>query len=88
MILGGHVLLVNMRDEKSEVKTDISKAFEIQERNNSEGKAVRVAATSYRSINWENHIKELEDTGVLIEKTINAQNNKYGNCMIVYSKKV
>jgi len=40
-----------MGDGKSEVKTDISKAFEIQERNNnSEGKSVRVAATSYRAI--------------------------------------
>ncbi|MGL5642011.1 MAG: class I SAM-dependent methyltransferase [Paraclostridium sp.] len=83
---GGHVLLVNMGE--GEMKTDTSKAFEIQERsNNSEGKKVMVASTSYRSINWENHIKELEDAGFLIEKTINTQNNEYGNCMVVYLKK-
>ncbi|GIM32096.1 hypothetical protein [Paraclostridium bifermentans] len=46
-----------------------------------------VASTSYRSINWKNHIKELEDAGFLIEKTINTQNNEYGNCMVVYLKK-
>lgn len=70
------------------MKTDTSKAFEIQERNNnSEGKKVMVASTSYRSINWENHIKELEDAGFFIEKTINTQNNEYGNCMVVYLKK-
>lgn len=85
---GGHVLLVNMGDGEGEMKTDTSKAFEIQERsNNSEGKKVMVASTSYRSINWENHIKELEDAGFLIEKTINTQNNEYGNCMVVYLKK-
>lgn len=84
----GHVLLVNMGDGEGEMKTDTSKAFEIQERsNNSEGKKVMVASTSYRSINWENHIKELEDAGFLIEKTINTQNNEYGNCMVVYLKK-
>ncbi|MCU9812794.1 class I SAM-dependent methyltransferase [Paraclostridium sp. AKS81] len=85
---GGHALLVNMGNGEVEGKTDTSKAFEIQERNNnSEGKKVMVASTSYRSINWKNHIKELEDAGFLIEKTINTQNNEYGNCMVVYLKK-
>ncbi len=85
---GGHALLVNMGNGEVEGKTDTSKVFEIQERNNnSEGKKVMVASTSYRSINWENHIKELEDDGFLIEKTINTQNNEYGNCMVVYLKK-
>lgn len=81
----GKLLLVNMGDGKTERKTDTSSAFELQERsNNTVGKKVMVASTSYRSINWVHHEQELKRAGFMIEKVNSTENNEYGNCMTVY----
>lgn len=82
---GGKALLVSMGNGVGERKTDINTAFELQERNHmATGKEVLVAGTSYRSINWASHKKEIEKAGFIIEKAINTENDEYGNCMTVY----
>lgn len=82
---GGKALLVSMGNGVNEIKTDINNAFELQERNHiATGKRVLVAGTSYRSINWVSHKREIEKAGFVIEKAINTENEEYGNCMTVY----
>lgn len=81
----GRLLLISMGDGVSEIKTDISDAFELQERNHMyTGKKLLVAGTSYRRINWCNHKNELEKSGFVIERAINSENMEYGSCMTVY----
>ncbi len=84
----GKFLLINMGNGEVERKSDVSKAFELQERNHTiSGKTFEVAGTSYRAINWENHKKELEDAGFIIEKMLNTRNEEYFKCMTVYLTK-
>lgn len=81
----GKLFLLNMGDGVHEVKTDVSTAFELQERRHmATGRYVLVAGTSYRGVSWDYHLKELEQAGFTIEKKINTENNEYGNCMAVY----
>lgn len=82
---GGKALLVSKGNGVDEIKTDINTAFELHERNHmATGKKVLIAGTSYRSINWPSHKKEIEKAGFIIEKAINTENVEYGNCMTVY----
>lgn len=82
---GGKALLVSKGNGVDEIETDINNAFELQERNHmATGKKVLVACTSYKSINWTSHKKEIEKAGFIIEKAINSENEGYGNCMTAY----
>lgn len=85
---GGKFLLVNMGDGDSERSTDLSTAFELQERGHmGTGRKFEVAGTSYRAVNWDNHIKELTDAGFVIDKMFNTENRDYSKCMTVYLNK-
>lgn len=84
----GKFLLISMGDGETERSTDVSTAFELQERTHMlSGKTYKLPSTSYRAVNWENHIKELEELGFTIEKTLNTQNEEYFKCMTVYLTK-
>lgn len=85
---GGKCLIVSMGDGVNERKTDISQAFELQERTHmTTGRSFELAGTSYRAVNWENHKKELLETGFIIEETLNTENDDYFKCMTVYLSK-
>lgn len=85
----GKFLLISKGDGETERKTDTSTAFELQERNHMlSGKTFEVAGTSYRAINWENHKKELENAGFIIEKMMSTENEEYFKCMTVYLTKL
>ncbi|MDF2675019.1 MAG: hypothetical protein K0R09_3288 [Clostridiales bacterium] len=84
----GKLLLLSLGDGVNERSSDISTAFELQERNHMwTGRKMNVAGTSYRGVNWANHKKELEQTGFHIEKTMNTENMEYNQCMTVYLSK-
>lgn len=89
LIPGGHALLVNKGDGITERVTDPNKAFEQEDRilQYNEKIKVKVAATSYRAINWDNHLRELEEAGFLVENKLNTENYEYSHCMTVYLKK-
>ncbi len=81
----GKLLLINKGDGEFEKKSDVTAAFELQERNHmATGKKLLLAGTSYRAVNWMHHKQELERSGFHIEKTINSINDEYGSCMTVY----
>lgn len=82
---GGKFLLLSMGDGQTERKSDTSTAFELQERTHGEtGRSIIVAGTSYRAVSWENHKQEIENSGFLIQKTMDTENDEYGKCMTVY----
>jgi ubiquinone/menaquinone biosynthesis C-methylase UbiE len=82
---GGKLLLVSKGDGINERMSDVSNAFDLQERNHlATGNKVIVAATSYRSMNWDNYIQELKQSGFFIEKLNNTHNHEYDECMTVY----
>lgn len=84
----GRLLLVSLGDGVNERATDITTAFELQERNHmGTGKRMMLAGTSYRGVNWSSHIKELEQAGFHIEKRIITENREYSQCMTVYLSK-
>ena len=84
----GKCLLVSMGDGEIQRKTDVSTAFVLQERNHMlTGKTFKVASTSYRAVNWEEHKRELEEAGFAIEKIMNTENQEYFKCMTVYLTK-
>ncbi len=84
----GNLLLVNLGDGEHERKTDITHAFQLQERNHSaSGRKVMIASTTYRGVNWDYHKKELERIGFNIEEAFNTENKEYGKCMTVYLSK-
>lgn len=81
----GKMLLVNMGDGMIERKSDISTAFQLQERNHmATGEKVMVTGTSCRIVNWENHQQELINNGFTIEQKMITENNEFGQCMTVY----
>lgn len=86
---GGSALLVNKGDGITERVTDPQIAFTQEElilQYNEEIK-VKVASTSYRAVNWDTHLSELEEAGFIIEKKLNTENYEYQDCMTVYLKK-
>jgi len=86
---GGKALIVSMGDGDSERRSDITKAFELQERYHPEtGRAMMLVGTSYRGVNWEVHENELISAGFEIEKKLNTENDEYAKCMTVYMKKI
>lgn len=84
----GKFLLISMGDGDTERKADISTAFELKDRTHMQsGRIFKVTSTSYRSINWQNHKKELEEAGFIIEKMMDTKNEEYYKCMTVYLTK-
>ncbi|MBU5426289.1 class I SAM-dependent methyltransferase [Tissierella pigra] len=84
----GKFLLVSMGDGKIQRKTDVSAAFVLQERNHTlTGKTFKVASTSYRAVNWEEHKRELKEAEFLVEKMMDTENEEYFKCMTVYLTK-
>lgn len=86
---GGCALLVNKGDGTTERFTDSKRAFEEEERILQYKKEiqVKVAATSFRAVDWDHHIREIEEAGFTIEKMLNTENNEYQHCMTVYLKR-
>jgi 2-polyprenyl-3-methyl-5-hydroxy-6-metoxy-1,4-benzoquinol methylase len=84
----GHLLLVTKGDGKFEMKTDIKTAFDLQERTHMKtGTALQVAGTSYRAMNWKNHLMELDQAGFTVEHYEVTDNPDYGECMAVYLRR-
>lgn len=86
---GGKALIVSMGDGENERSTDISTAFELQERHHSgTGRTMMLAGTSYRGVNWSSHEKELVNVGFQIEKKLDTENDEYMKCMTVYLRRI
>lgn len=78
---GGLALICTMGDGETEMESDISKAFEIQERNHESGKMM-VAATSCRLVSFETFEKELKESGLEIaEKGITSAVPEFDSLM-------
>ncbi|WP_346917600.1 hypothetical protein [Clostridium sp.] len=45
---------------------------------------VMIAGTSYGSVSWDKHNKEILDSGFIIENSLISKNNEYYRCMTVY----
>lgn len=64
---GGTALICTMGDGEMERSSDISTAFELQERiHESSGKFLKIASTSYRAVSFNTFRKELTDNGLRI----------------------
>ena len=65
----GIALVCTMGDGETERCTDITKAFELQERiHEPSGKMLKIASTSYRSVSFETFEKELVENGFRIRR--------------------
>ena len=62
---GGVGLVCSMGDGETEMQSDVSKAFELQERDHPAGPQ-RVAATSCRMVSFPTFAREIEESGMLI----------------------
>ena len=70
-----------MGDGETEMQSDITKAFEIQERDHESGKMM-VAATSCRMVSFETFEKELKENGLEIaEKGITSAVPEFDSLM-------
>ena len=71
---GGGALICTMGNGGMEVASDISKAFDLQERTHEPtGRALRIAGTSCRMVCWETFLEELTRNGLeVIEKGVTA----------------
>ena len=77
----GLALICSMGDGESETKSDITKAFEIQEREHVSGKMM-VAATSCRMVSFETFEKELADGNLkIIERGITSALPEFDSLM-------
>ena len=77
----GIALICTMGDGEFEMQTDISTAFDLQERNHESGK-MTVAATSCRMVSWRTFENELARCGLkLIEKGITSSPPDFDNLM-------
>jgi len=85
----GIALICSMGDGTQEICSDISSAFDLQERIHEEtGRILQIAGTSYRGISFETFHKELRDNQleILQEGFINVEPD-YGKMMYVVVKK-
>ena len=77
----GIALICTMGDGEFEMQTDISTAFDLQERNHESGK-MTVAATSCRMVSWSTFENELARSGLkLMEKGITSSLPDFDNLM-------
>ena len=82
----GIALICTMGDGKTEMQSDISKAFELQERNHPSGKIV-VATTSCRMVSFKTFEKELLNNDLsVIEKGMTDALREFDNLMYAVVK--
>lgn len=83
----GVALICSMGDGESEMQTDISKAFTLQERNHTSGKMM-VAATSCRMVSFNTFEKEITNAGLMIiEKGITSSLPDFDKLMYAIVKR-
>ena len=88
LLPGGRAMIVSMGDGVTERQSNISTAFELQDRKHMEtGRILKIASTSYRGVNWDFHENELVNAGFEIEKKLETENDNYSKCMTVYLKR-
>ena len=84
----GVALVCSMGDGDTEMKTDISKAFELQKREHYSGD-VMVAATTCRMVNFETFEKEIDGNGfIIIEKGITSSLPDFNSLMFAIIRKI
>lgn len=85
---GGRLLLVSKGDGRAESATDPTSAFVPALRTHEgSGAELQVASTSYRSVSWPTHRRELREAGFLVEREMNTVNHEYGRCLTVYLRR-
>ena len=83
----GVALICTMGDGRSEMQTNISSAFELQERNHESGKML-VATTSCRMVSFSTFEKEIKNASLsIIEKGITESLPDFNSLMYVVVKK-
>lgn len=83
----GLALICTMGDGETEMQSDITKAFELQERDHESGK-MRVAATSCRMVSFRTFEKELADHDLsVVEKGITSAFPEFDKLMYAVVKK-
>ena len=83
----GIALICTMGDGETEMQSDISKAFELQERDHPSGK-ITVAATSCRMVSFKTFEKELINNDLsIIEKGMTSAFPEFDNLMYAVVKK-
>jgi hypothetical protein len=85
--LDGLALICTMGDGEFEMQSDISRAFEIQERNHESGKMM-VAGTSCRMVSFKTFDDELSRNGLkVIEKGITSALPEFSSLMFAVVQK-
>ena len=83
----GIALICTMGDGETEMQSDISKAFELQERDHPSGK-ITVAATSCRMVSFKTFEEELINNDLsIIEKGMTSAFPEFDNLMYAVVKK-
>ncbi len=84
---GGTALICSMGDGEMQMESDISEAFDLQEREHESGKMM-VAATSCRMVSFRTFVDELKRNGLdIIEKGITGSLPDFDSLMYVVVKK-
>lgn len=86
---GGIALICSMGDGVMERKSDISTAFDLQERlHEPSGKKLQLAGTSYRAVSFSSFEKELNENGLeILKEGITLVEPDYGKMMYAVVKK-
>lgn len=61
---GGVALICTMGDGTVERQSDVSAAFDLQERTHVSGKTLQLAGTSCRMVSWETYLREIRENGL------------------------
>ena len=85
----GYALICSMGDGIMEVSSDISKAFDLQERFHEEsGMRLMLAGTSYRCVSFDTFSRELSENGLeILEQGITNVEPDYGKMIYTVVKK-
>jgi len=84
----GLALICSMGDGIKEYQSDISKAFELQERNSEVG-SVRIATTSCRMVSFETFEKEIKKQNLkIVEKGITSSLPDFNELMFAVVRRV
>ena len=84
----GLALICTMGDGEFEMRSDISQAFELQEKEHKSGK-IMVAGTSCRMVSFKNFEDEIARNGLeIIEKGITSALPNFNNLMFAVVKKM
>ena len=84
----GIALICTMGDGVNEMQSDVSKAFEIQDRDHPLGK-IKVAATSCRMVSFETFHKEIENSRLkIVEEGIAESYPDFNSLMYVFVKSI